>query len=160
ELYQAATPDAQAALRQLALVPTITTELAQLVLGDAADTTIEEGVRLGFLTSRAPGASDVHPLLRTFLDSKLKEDPSGAASGVVTTLVRYLIQREQWDDAFVLVHRFFTADLFTELLEVALPSLLRDGRTPTLARWLERAAEQRIDVPIIALAEAEVAFRD
>ena len=161
ELYQAAAPDVQDALARLWLMPTVTDELADMVLGPIAETALSEGVRLGFLTSQGPGAYDVHPLLRAFLDSKIKEERrTPEDEEMASRVVRYLIDREQWDDAFTLLGRSFTQRIFTELLDGALHGLLADARMPTLARWIERAHAERMDTPIIVLAEAEVAFRE
>ncbi len=161
ELYQAAAPDVQAALAQLGIVPTITAELAEIVLGAMAETTISEGMRLGFLTSPTPRAYDVHPLLRAFLDTKFREEPrTGVDEQMVGKVVRYLADRGQWDDAFALVERRFTEKLFEDLWEAALLALLDDARMPTLARWMRRAEEGKIDSPVVVLAEAEIAFRE
>jgi LuxR family maltose regulon positive regulatory protein len=161
ELYQAAAPDIQTALAQLGIVPTITAELAEIVLGPMAETAISEGVRLGFLTSPVPGTYDVHPLLRAFLDTKFREEPrAGVDEQMVGKVVRYLAEREQWDDAFALVERRLTSRLFDDLLEVALIGLLNDARMPTLSRWMSCAEGARMDSPMIVLAEAEIAFRE
>src|SRR6266498_382935 len=160
ELYQAAAPDVQAALAQLGIVPTITAELAEIVLGAMAETTISEGMRLGFLTSPTPRAYDVHPLLRAFLDTKFREEPrTGVDEQMVGKVVRYLADREQWDDAFALVERAFSPALFLELLETAMGHLLSDSRLSTLARWLEFSQLKEIESPLVDLVEAELAFR-
>ena len=160
ELYQAASPEVQAALDRLWIMPTVTAELAELVLGSAAETALTEGVRLGFLTTPAPGLYDVHPLLRAFLDSKVKEERRPPADEeMVSDVVRYLVEREQWDDAFTLLDRAFSRTLFLELVETAMPHLLDDSRLPTLCRWVEFAISSRINSPILDLAEAEIAFR-
>jgi LuxR family maltose regulon positive regulatory protein len=161
ELYQTASPDVQAALARLWIMPTVTAELAEMVLGPAAETTMSEGVRLGFLTSPAPGLYDVHPLLRAFLDSKVKEERrTPADEEMVSDVVRHLVDREQWDDAFTLIDRAFRRTMFLDLVEIAMPHLLRDSRLPTLSRWVEFAASRRIDSPMLDLAEAEIAFRN
>ena len=160
ELYQAADPHVQEGLTRLALASTLPPGLAESILGEGAELVVSEGLRLGFLTSSTPGTYEIHPLVRGFLEEKFSERGAHTASAVVSPLVRTLAQRQAWDDAFSLVNRFFDATLFVDLLEAALPQLLREARLPTLARWLEGGRENSIDSPVADLAEAELAFRD
>jgi ATP/maltotriose-dependent transcriptional regulator MalT len=159
ELYQAASPELQSGLCLLALAPSMTSELAAALLGEMSSTVTGEGLRLGFLTSPARGVFEVHPLLRVFLEARFRERSGDEAADAAGRLGRFLIERAQWDDAFALLERFFTDDVFASLLEVALPSLVREGRLPTLARWVEVGEQHRIDSPVLDLAEAEIAFR-
>jgi len=82
-----------------------------------------------------------------------------AVIGLATQVACHLAQREQWDEAFLLVDRFFSERVFVELLEGALQDLLREARFPTLTLWLKLARAQRADAAIVDFAEAEVAFR-
>ena len=142
-------------------MPTVTSELAEMVLGPAAESAMSEGVRLGFLTSPAPGMYDVHPLLRAFLDSKVKEERRTAADEeMVSSVVRHLVEREQWDDAFTLIDRVFKRVMFLDTRRSGIASLVRDSRLPTLTRWVEFAMSRRIESPVLDLAEAEIAFRN
>ena len=83
ELYRTAEPDVRVGLSQLAIIPTITAEVAELVLGPMAELTLAEGVRLGFLMSPTRGGFELHPLLRAFLTAKLQEErgPVSACRG-------------------------------------------------------------------------------
>lgn len=159
ELYQAAAPDVQWGLCRLALAPSLGEGVAEFLLADQAETVVTVGLRLGFLTSPRPGHLELHPLLRTFLDSKTREQAEAETPELAGRLARFFAERERWDDAFALVERFFDEDLFVALLELALPSVLHEARLPTLGRWLELAEAQRVDSPIVDLAEAELAFR-
>jgi LuxR family maltose regulon positive regulatory protein len=159
ELYQAASPAIQWRLSQLGLVPSVTTSLAVSLLGRDAHEVLAAGLRLGFLTSPARGLYDTHPLLRTFLESKFREAPESETTPVALKLGRDLVDRELWDDAFDLVERFFSERLLLELIELALPSVLRDARLPTLDRWVEFGLSHGVDSPVLNLAEAEISFR-
>ena len=117
---------------------------------------IGEGVRLGFLTARA-GALELHPLLRTFLDAKSRER-TGENEADAEPLARHLAGVGLWDDAFILVDRFFSEDLFVTLLESGLRGMLAEARLATLAVWLELGESRQVDAPIIDLAQAEIAF--
>jgi len=158
ELFQEASPEVQRGLCRLALAPSLAEGVAEFLLGPAAEEVLAEGVRLGFLTAR-PGALDLHPLLRTFLDAKARERPEENEADA-RRLAGYLSERGLWDDAFTLVRRFFSEALLLELLERGLPAMLADARLVTLRRWLELAEMRHVDSPIVDLAVAEVAFHE
>ncbi len=158
ELYQAASADARWGLARLALSPAIGPDVAEFLLADRAAEIVAEGLRLGFLSSPRPGELELHPLLRTFLEAKLREGGSELAAPAAE-LADFLAERERWDEAFALVERFFDSRVFVMLLEAALPSMLSEARLPTLEAWLELAAAKRVDSPVVELGEAEVAFR-
>jgi LuxR family transcriptional regulator, maltose regulon positive regulatory protein len=157
ELYQAASLEVQRGLCKLALAPSLSYGVPELLLGDRVGAILAESLRLGFLTSPRPGTIDLHPLLRTFLDSRNRD--SAANASLATNLARHLAARKKWDDAFILVERFFTEQIFEELLEGALSELLREARFPTLTLWLKLARSRKVDAAVVDFAEAEVAFR-
>jgi LuxR family maltose regulon positive regulatory protein len=159
ELYQAAPRELQWQLCQLALVPSVTADLAEALLGSAAPIALAEGLRLGFFTTPAKDVYDTHRLLRTFLESKFREAPETETAPISHKLGHALAERTLWDDAFDLVERFFREELFLELMELALPSVLRDGRLPTLDHWVEFGLAERVDAAVLNLAEAESSFR-
>jgi ATP/maltotriose-dependent transcriptional regulator MalT len=156
ELYQAASPEVQRGLCRLALAPSLGEGVAEFLLEQTAGEVLAEGVRLGFLTARS-GTLELHPLLRTFLDTKTRED-IGESEAAAERLARHLGKLELWDDAFTLVDRFFSQSLFITLLEGGFRATLAEARLATLARWLEIAHSRRVDAPIIDLAEAEIVF--
>jgi DNA-binding NarL/FixJ family response regulator len=157
ELFRAASPEVQQGLCKLALAPSLSYGVPNLLLGDRAEAILAEALRLGFLTSPRPGAIDLHPLLRTFLDSR-NGDPA-VNNSLAASLARHLATRQMWDDAFILTERFFTEEIFEELLEGALSELLREARFPTLTLWLKLARSRKVDAAVVDYAEAEVAFR-
>jgi DNA-binding CsgD family transcriptional regulator/tetratricopeptide (TPR) repeat protein len=154
ELYQAASPEVQIGLQRLALAPWLGDAVVNLLLAESAEQVVAEGVRLGFLSARS-GAIEFHPLLRTFLDTKELEDD---CSEVTQELARYFAKVDRWDEALLLLERFFSADLFVPLLEDGLRHMLADARLATLRHWLELAERKRVDAAIIDLAQAEIAF--
>ena len=78
---------------------------------DDAERTLVEGHRLGFLVPSEHGVFEIHPLLRAFLEEKFRELAGDRAPAIVELLVRTHLEREEWDDAFAIVERFFDADL-------------------------------------------------
>jgi DNA-binding CsgD family transcriptional regulator len=155
ELYQAASPEVQRGLCRLALAPSLGEGIAEFLLGDDAPEVIAEGVRLGFLAARS-GSLELHPLLRTFLDSKSRE-LAEENRRTAELLAHRLADLGLWEDSFALVNRFFSRDLFLGLLEKALGTT-RETRLLALGRWVELAQVQKVDAAIIDLAEAEIAF--
>jgi DNA-binding NarL/FixJ family response regulator len=158
ELYQAATEPLQRALCRLALAPTLAYDVADFLLGQDAPDVIRAGVRLGFLNPRGSGI-ELHPLLRTFLEAKYRETVLNSENDV-RELAEYLSAQGHWDDAFALVSRSFSEDVFIALLERGLMVLLDDRRLRTLAHWLKLAESKAVDAPVVELAEAEIAFHE
>ena len=156
ELFQAASPKARRGLCRLALAPSLGEGIADYLLGDDAREVIQVGVRLGFIATRA-GSLELHPLLRTFLAEKTRELGADNTQDA-RSLAFHLAERGAWDDAFALVELFFSHDLFVDVLELGLQSMLAEARTATLARWVELAESKRVDAPVVDLAQAEIAF--
>ena len=160
ELYQAADAELRWHLSQLALSSTVTGALAVSLLGNGAGRAIRDGRRLGFLTSSEQAGFEMHPLLRTFLEGKFRELAGAKAPEITERLVRIHFATCEWDDAFSLIERFFDPSLLIELIETALPQMLRDARLPTVASWVDCARSHEVDAPVLDLAEGELAFRE
>jgi LuxR family transcriptional regulator, maltose regulon positive regulatory protein len=159
ELYQAADPELRWSLSQLSLSSTVAPAVAEAVLGDEAERALLDGRRIGFLVPSEQGVDEIHPLLRVFLEEKFRELAGDRAPAIVELVVRTHLAREEWDDAFSIVERFFDAELLVEVVETALPRVLLEARLPTLARWVECAVQHEVDAPVFDLAEGELAFR-
>jgi ATP/maltotriose-dependent transcriptional regulator MalT len=159
ELYQAADPEVRWSLSQLSLSSSVAPAVAEAVLGDDAELALLDGHRLGFLVPSEQGVYEIHPLLRTFLEEKFRELAGERAPPIVELVVRTHLGREEWDDAFSIVERFFEADLLVRVVETALPQVLIEARVPTVARWVNCAVEHSADAPVFDLAEGELAFR-
>jgi ATP/maltotriose-dependent transcriptional regulator MalT len=159
ELYQAASPNVRWGLCQLALSPSILPGLADALLGDSAESVLAEGLRLGILTSPRVGACELHPLLRTYFDAKASAVDSSRLRTAASKIIELLADRGQWDEAFLLFERFYSASLFEQVLEQALPSMLEEARLVTLSRALQLARLHKLDSAVVELADAELAFR-
>jgi LuxR family maltose regulon positive regulatory protein len=159
ELYQAASPAVQAGLARLSLVPSFNRSFAEDLLRETAADTVKTGARLGFLRISGVDRYECHPLLRTFLEAKLREAPDDVLSDVILSVGTCLIQYAKWDEAFVTVERFFNTAVFQQLVQIALPHIMRDARLSTLDRWVEFAATNGVTSPFLELAEAELCFR-
>jgi LuxR family maltose regulon positive regulatory protein len=158
ELYQAAGPTTRSALRLLTLAPYITLDIAEGVLGPDADAILTSCSELGFLDLRR-GRFELHPLLKSFLISKFRvyaNDPRGAALG---RLVRVLIGRKEWDEAFEVALVLGEESSLTKLLEASHSEMLDQGRLPTLSQWTTAAKIRGWDSPVVDFVDAELAFR-
>jgi LuxR family transcriptional regulator, maltose regulon positive regulatory protein len=160
ELYQAAEPGVRWGLCQLAIPPSIDTDLAQFLFGtETAGLVLDHAVRLG-IVAHDRGTFELHPLLRRFFETKLGELGQGAAYPAVEKVVEFLTDRKRWDEAFSLVLQFRSRPLLVRLVEAAWRDLLSEGRVATLARWLNHGDELRARSPILDFARAQVAFRE
>jgi LuxR family maltose regulon positive regulatory protein len=160
EVYLQAEPAVRRGLCQLAIAPTITIEVAEALLGrEAGSVTVDHGVRLGVLISEGKGRYSLHPLLRSFLEAKLRDHGTEARAALVSQLENFLLLNSDWDDAFSLIERWSDPARIDRLFEVAFERLMMEGRLPTLERWLDAARFHGIHSPVIDLVTAEVAFR-
>ena len=128
-----------------------------LLRPDEAKRVLQAGADSGFLTDTNDGAWDIHPLLRAFLEHKLRQENPSAVNRIVSRTVENLIQHKLWDAAFELIERFSAEDALIKLLESASDDLLEAGRTPTLRSWISHASDTE---PIVQLITAELAFRE
>jgi LuxR family maltose regulon positive regulatory protein len=155
ELYRAATPSLRVVLAKLAALPSLTSSLVRLALGDDQDL-LDDAVELGFLTVDANGLVEIHPLLRTFLASK----QDGAVElDFASRIVDAALTDRDWDGAFTTILRFDLWEKFSELLTASLDDLLDDQRLETLQGWINSAAKKEERPPVAALAEAEIRKR-
>jgi LuxR family maltose regulon positive regulatory protein len=159
ELYQTLGPEVQLALCKLAAVPSITASIAEHVLGPRAAEFLEQGEGVGVLTHEDREKYGMHPLLRAFLLERLGEH-AVTLSDLSDDLYSFYLERGEWDDAFSVVDLAKAADRIPMLVDTAMPALLKEGRLPTLRRWLERAEQSNVRAPVLDLAMAELAFRE
>jgi LuxR family maltose regulon positive regulatory protein len=160
EVYSQAEPAVRWGLCQLAIAPEITFELAECLFGSEAGALIlDHGVRLGVLTGERPGPYVIHPLLRTFLDSKLREHETRAVKDVVNLLTAFAIERRLWDEAFAVIQRTRESRRIVDLVGAGLDEMLEQGRLSTLERWLAFGRSQGVEASVLDLAQAEIAFR-
>ena len=133
----------------------------QLAITTNADrprpTCCRDGYLLRLSHRKDDGRLDVHPLVRTFLLLKLREERPRALAGIVDRAVRTLLKHRLWDEAFSLIEQFGRDDLLVALVEASLEELLASGRAATLANWVR---DSTATAPVIRLATAEVAFRE
>jgi LuxR family transcriptional regulator, maltose regulon positive regulatory protein len=158
ELYQGLRPELRDALHRLALVPSFQLAFAQSLLGVRAQGLLQDCIRIGALTSNQDELI-FHPLLRTFLNKRLLREDPGALRANAKRLAELLISLGDWDAAFQVISTYAEPELIVSLTNAAVEALLTEGRTPTLLRWLDFAAENHLSDAVLDFAEAEVVFR-
>jgi ATP/maltotriose-dependent transcriptional regulator MalT len=159
ELFQVFPNPIKPALAELSIAPTIDVEIAHALLGESAETVLEQAAIHGFLTSSADGHPGLHPLLRQFLRAKLDLSDEGTRSRI-DSLVSHLVGRGAWDDAFTVIESTERIELLSPLIGAALGEILRNGRIATVRRWLATAEVTGLTSPQVDLARAELSFRE
>jgi tetratricopeptide (TPR) repeat protein len=159
EVYNNFTLPTRRGLCLLTIGAYVTEELAATLLGSEARTVVSSAADAGVLSAEPSGTIDMHPLVVTFLRSKLLRFPKDGLATPIDKVVGYYLEHSRWDDAFDVVARLGDAGLFASVLEGAMDDLLSKGRHATLARWLAFAQREGFDLPVTDLARAEVALR-
>jgi DNA-binding CsgD family transcriptional regulator/tetratricopeptide (TPR) repeat protein len=159
ELYSSVESTVQRELAQLSLLPSPSTDLAQRFLGPKSSLALAEGHRVGFLAREGDeGRFSIHPLLRTFLQRKLRDLPAVQRLPILSDAVDLLIEEEEWQGAFEVVRAFKLHNLLDVLIEASLYDLLDRGLLDTLSTFVELSRRHGRDSALIDLAEAELAF--
>jgi LuxR family maltose regulon positive regulatory protein len=111
----------------------------------------------GFLAEVSPGEYEMHPLLRSFLELKLREEGTAHLRKAVRRAVAALMGLKLWDEVYAVVHRFGETGLLVDLIGLAGQQLLAQGRTSTLRTWLEDADHS---AAVVRQMMSELALRE
>ena len=107
EIYRRLDRKTRQRLAELALYGFEGRQLAlQQMQTDHAQRVVATGTSCGFLTEHDDGQLDVHPLVRTFLLLKLREERPRALAGIVDRAMHTLLQHRLWDEAHGLIAEF------------------------------------------------------
>ncbi len=143
----------------LALLPVVSREGADAMLGPHAEDVLAAARYAGMFSSPRGQNPAFHPLLRTFLIQKLHDLPNEDRSYAVTRAADFLIQGGFWGEAFSLIADFGRPDLLDRLFVRAIADLTKQGRLATLREWVDFAKRHQLSSPYKDLAEAELLFR-
>ncbi len=158
ELFQRASPSLRSALPQLALLTTVTPDIVAAGFGaDDAPEMLREAKELGFLSGEGSALS-FQPLLRAFL--RRKEPPAARHDETVDRLIGFLLESQEWDEAFDVIRDASQPEALVTLFELAHEPLLKSGRKATLAEWLSFAGAIEVHAPLLDLVRAELAIRE
>src|SRR5215203_4194952 len=111
----------------------------------------------GFLEEPKPGQYEMHPLLRNFLELKLREEGQPELQNTVSRVVRTMFELQLWDESYEVIRRFGEHRLVVDLLGLASAHLLAQGRTSTIRTWISEADP---NAPTIQHAASELALRE
>jgi DNA-binding CsgD family transcriptional regulator/tetratricopeptide (TPR) repeat protein len=157
ELFQSAPETLRASLLTLALLPRLSSESLASEFGERRGEIINQAHRLGFITGEAQ--TELHPLLREFLLSKLLDEPG--AEERVRRAITNSIEIEEWEHALGLVLRFNLNDLVDPVLTAAFSPLARRGLVGTLSAFASQVRLVPAFPPaMVDLVDAEVAMRE
>lgn len=134
--------------------------VTKCVLGDDYERNLSEAADHGFIGRGVGLQFEMHPLLRTFLLTKLHELDEDRSEYLVMHALHTLGHAHRWDECLAVFAEFSGHDLATPLLESALDELLASGRLATIKRWLTLVPERERENAVLLLAEAEVAIRE
>jgi ATP/maltotriose-dependent transcriptional regulator MalT len=157
ELFDKLDAEVQRHLVLLSMPSTLTPELVQAVVGEAAERVLNSSINVGLITAREGQDLEIHPLCRAFLQQKVWD--LGVGNDRIDALAVWMLGASQWDDAFELISRFALRDRLPLLIERGLRSVLAEGRLAAVEAWVAWADGQQIDAPELALARAEMYFR-
>lgn len=157
EIYSALPADLQRAVLHLAIPPTLSDDIVEVVLGAHARSLVCAAADYGLVSITIDEPPSMHPLLRRFLHRKLMVDDTAAS--VIERVGSFLIAAHRWDEAFSLVERFSLPTLLGKLVSASFRELVSANRVATLAKWLEHARDQGYRFPVFAIAEAEIMLR-
>jgi ATP/maltotriose-dependent transcriptional regulator MalT len=160
ELYQGLSESMRVGIAQLGALSGLSLEAVREILGSLVDEIFEEASRLGVLTGAGGAEVEVHPLLQEFLVAKLALLPRERTTEFAQNSTAALLGIGSWDGAVEVIQRTDAPQLLPQILERALDDLLREGRTSTIASWLDFAHSSHVSSPMLDLAEAELLFRE
>ena len=159
ELFDGVDTYLQRALFLLALGADTDGAVCKALLGSHFRDVLRAASAAGFVRLGDQTYGRLHPLLRGFLLSRLRDRPERGA--LVNEALQALSSARRWDECLAALTEFPTHDLVISTIEAALPDLLTDGRVATVHNWIELA--ERVgasDESPIWFARAELALRD
>ncbi|MGH3073067.1 MAG: LuxR C-terminal-related transcriptional regulator [Gaiellaceae bacterium] len=111
----------------------------------------------GFLNEPFADHFEMHPLLRGFLELKLREEGQPELRKTINRVVRTMFDLGLWDESHEVIQRFGEHRLLVDLIQLSSEQLLTTGRTSTLRAWI---AEADPSAPTVQHATAELALRE
>lgn len=160
ELYQGLGAEVQQGLLKLALAPALHPSVVEVLLGDHVERVLEAGIQGGIVSVTTGGTVEFHPLLREFLQAKLRNGSDHDAAAMVRAVGDVLLEIQQWDAAFELGATFNEPELVVGTVRRGLEGALQSGRITSVQRWLEFATQAGHDSPVYEIAAAELALRE
>jgi LuxR family transcriptional regulator, maltose regulon positive regulatory protein len=159
DIFRDTPPAVRESLFLLALGGDAQPDVTQALLGDQCEEHVLEAVERGFVSRGSSLEIELHPLLRTFLLTKLHEASVDEVDRLVRRALGHLAAASRWDECLAALSEFPNEELAVAYLQDAMADLLASGRIATVKRWLNLAPSKR-NSSVLLLAEAEVALRE
>jgi LuxR family transcriptional regulator, maltose regulon positive regulatory protein len=158
ELLASAAEETQSALMLLAVASITDVGVARAVLGENAETVIDDAVARGLVAVTDRNSLLLHPLLRELLMRRFEEadDATRVAS---LSRARKLFDKRRWDEALSVSEAAQDPAFVTEAIGAGLDDLLAAGRTSSLQRWVAAARASGAEGGLIDYAESEALMR-
>jgi ATP/maltotriose-dependent transcriptional regulator MalT len=157
ELVGAVDAEQHQYLWQLAAGADTSPLVARSLYGERLEELLMWAVSRGFLVRNPAGWVTMHPLLRQFLLGRALSQPLAAAT--IEPVLETLSAHHEWDACLELLRALPGLSGAADVMSAALGDLLDEGRTATLARWVEWSSQVGATHPVFRLARAEVALR-
>jgi len=158
ELFQGLDGRVKKALLSLSLSPAGSRDDAVALIGREHERLLGAAETAGFFSPSSMASDELHPLLRTFLRTRLQESPQTLHEAAEALVSLYLFE-DRLDDAFSVALDARSRTLTLSVFDRGLEELLDEARLATLARWLQTVQDEGFESPVLDLGAAELAFR-
>jgi len=158
DVFSAGSPQLREALYLMGLAGTGDERILEQLTRQPIEEVATEATGLG-LATRGEHGLILHPLVRTYLLTRLRRGTDASPDALVGRAIEILSKAHLWDECLEILERFPYPELIVEALTGALRELAVSGRVATIARWVELARRISLGVPIVVLADAEVRYR-
>lgn len=158
ELFDTLGSWSQHLLLDLSLIASPRPHDARALLGPTGAIALADLTSVG-LVSQFRDSMTMHPLVRSFCVEKLRSTADAGVADRVVRITELLTREKRWDELFTLISVVPSLDSFAALLRHSLAQLVAEGRLATLVSWMDFAAREEWDHPLIDLADAELAHR-
>ena len=120
ELFGSVDPQLQASMLSLAAGGDANLDVARKLLGPDFDELIQEADFRGFVGHDPNGSITIHPLLRDFLLTRLRDVGQRQIGTVVHPVVRVLVDARCWDACLTTLQRFPDQELIASSMTAAI----------------------------------------
>ena len=159
EIFKELAPALKSALAVFASLPVLTWTIAREILGENSVGICREALRLGLIEERQGDQLELHPLARSFLTKRAREQGIDEVRSMFSRCVAFYVEQRDWDAAFDLVERTGLTGELESLLDIALEDLLNEARLATIENWLKALGGTSKPTASSRVAEAQLALR-
>jgi LuxR family maltose regulon positive regulatory protein len=159
EVVRGEAPEVQRFMLLASVPATVDARIARDVLGVEAPEKILETLVTDGLLSELGTQFRFHPLLRSFLHLRLKDQDPGGLRDISVRALSDTRARQRWEEAFDLARELDAGDESLNVVIEATPTMLATGRIETLERWLADVGPAAIHSTGAVLTRIEILIR-